>query len=396
MQDSTDRVRDPLCVDLDGTLVRSDLLLESVLLLLKQNVFHLFQLPFWLLRGKAHFKDEIARRVEIAIADLPFNKEFLEYLKRERSQGRVLILTTAANNKFATGVARHLGIFDDVLASDSSCNLKGHEKLLGIKTLLEGTPFAYAGNAKADLEIWQDASEAILVNPKAGLLEQTRILTKVARTFSDRRPRLIDYLQAVRVHQWLKNTLVFVPLGLSHKLVDPVLIGQAFIAFIAFCLCASSVYLLNDLFDLPSDRRHPSKRNRMLASARIPIVTGVKLVPIFIGGAVIAAWFLQPKFYLVLGCYFVLTLTYSLWLKRAALVDVIVLAGLYTLRIIGGSAAVSVPLSFWLLAFSMFLFLSLALVKRYTELQTLQKSEISPDSNRGYRTGDLENACSFR
>jgi 4-hydroxybenzoate polyprenyltransferase/phosphoserine phosphatase len=395
MPNHPEKSLDPLCVDLDGTLIRSDLLLESLLLLLKRNALYLLRVPFWLLAGRARLKDEIARRVELDASSLPFNEEFLEYLRRERSRGRTLVLATASNVRLAERVAEHLGIFDQVLASDGTVNRKGANKLSSIQALLKDAPFAYAGNSKADLPIWRHAREAVLVNPEADVAEKTMELTRVAHSFSDERPGPLDYLRMIRIHQWLKNLLLFVPLGLSHKVTDPVLLGQALLAFLAFSLCASSVYVLNDLLDLPSDRRHPSKCRRPLASGRIPVVTGLKLVPIFVVGAVLAASFVTVEFFVVLGCYFGLTLAYSVRLKRAALVDVIVLAGLYTLRIVAGAAAVSVPLSFWLLAFSMFLFLSLALVKRYTELQTLQKSELSPDSNRGYRTDDLEMLAQF-
>jgi len=385
----------PLCVDLDGTLIRSDLLLESLFGLLKQNLFYLLLLPFWLLKGKAAFKQRIAERVELAVELLPYNEPLLEWLRGQRGQGRPLLLATASNVKYAEQVALHLGLFEGVLASNGATNLSGGRKRQRLMELYGERGFDYAGNSAADLRVWSHARRAVLVNTPAAVARQAEGLTEIEQRFQDPTPGLRDYLKALRLHQWLKNLLLFIPLAMSHQLHNPLLLAQAALGFLAFGLCASSVYLLNDLLDLPADRRHPSKRRRAFAAGRIPLHHGVALIPLLLLGALLAALWLPWEFLAVLGLYYGVTLAYSLRLKQAALVDVLTLAGLYTVRLLAGGAAVAVPLSFWLLAFSMFLFLSLALVKRYSELLVMRQENRDNAQGRGYVVGDLEGLAQF-
>ncbi len=386
----------PLAVDMDGTLIRSDLLIESVFALLKRNILFTFLLPIWLLKGKAHLKHEIAQRVEIDVGLLPYHDEFLDYLKREHAAGRRLILATASNEKFATAVALHLRIFDDVLASNSRVNLSGKRKLEKLREGFGDQGFDYAANAMVDLPLWEAANSALLINPERGVEQVAKRACNVTRVFDDRKGSpLKRYLKALRLHQWLKNILVFVPLLMAHRFGDPLLVGQAVLAFFAFGMCASSVYLLNDLLDLPDDRQHPTKRKRPFAAGSISIVYGALLIPALLIAAFTIALLLPFEFIAVLALYYVITLAYSFRLKRAALVDVLTLASLYTMRIIAGAAAISLVPSFWLLAFSMFLFLSLALVKRFTELLTMQQQERTDSSGRGYTTTDLETLSQF-
>lgn len=256
--------------------------------------------------------------------------------------------------------------------------------------------FDYAANAMVDLPVWERAGEALLVNPERGVKAAVEPLGKVPRVFEDRTGSPFrHYLKALRIHQWLKNLLVFIPLVLAHRLGDLVLVGQALLAFLAFGLCASSVYLLNDLLDLPDDRRHPTKRHRPFAAGTISIRYGVMLIPGLLIGAFGLALFLPLKFVGVLAFYYVTTLAYSLWLKGIALVDMMVLTGFYIIRIVAGAAAVSVVLSFWLLAFSMFLFLSLALLKRFTEILRMQQQQGTTAFGRGYQTTDSETLPQF-
>lgn len=353
-------------------------------------------MPFWLLKGKARLKHEIARRVDIDAAVLPYHGEFLDHLKQEFADGRRLILATASNEKFAHAIALNLGIFHDVLASDSAVNLSGRQKLERLQALIGDSRFDYAGNAMVDLELWDKAVDALLVNPERGVRKSVERQGKVARVFDDRiESSLREFLKALRVHQWLKNLLVFVPLVVAHRLGELEPVSQAMLAFLAFCLCASSGYLLNDLMDLPNDRRHPSKRYRPFASGKISLKNGVMLVPGLALAAAVIALLLPVEFIGVLGLYFALTLAYSLWLKQSAIIDVLTLGCLYTIRIIAGAAAISVEPSFWLLAFSMFLFLSLALVKRFTEMRVLQKQARPHAPGRGYRAVDIETLSQF-
>ena len=393
---STDSSKRPLCIDLDGTLVRSDLLVETLFALLKQNILTVFLLPLWLVKGKAYFKQQIADRVDIDPVILPYHESFLEYLKDQHARGRRLILVTASNVKYAEAVALYLGIFDDIMASDRHTNLSGKRKLARLTKQFGVREFDYAANGRIDLPVWSGAGAAVLVNPERGVREAVGHLTIVDSTFDDRGSSLALYIKAMRLHQWIKNLLIFVPLILAHRTNELSLLLQATLAFFAFGFCASSAYLLNDLLDLPSDRQHQTKRHRPFAAGSISIVHGAALIPMLVLASFTLALLLPTTFVGMLCVYYVTTLAYSFFLKRAALLDVLVLAGLYTLRIIAGAAAVAVSLSFWLLAFSMFLFLSLALIKRYTELFQLSEQGIrTKAAGRGYNAVDLETLMHF-
>ncbi len=391
MTDIQHTAADPaLVVDLDGTLIRTDLLHESVFGLLRQGLVNVLLIPFWLLRGKAHMKEQIAARVPLRIDLLPWQEEFLAWLRGEHAAGRRLVLATASNRRYARGVAEHLGIFDEVLCSDATENVSGATKLRKIESLLAGQPFEYAANGRIDVPIWRAAQGAVLVNPSAVARNQANALGKVTRVFEDRRRTLVALLKAMRPHQWLKNLLVLVPIVLAHQLHHLDLLFNSIIGFAAFSLCASKVYLLNDLLDLDADRQHPTKCNRPFAAGDLAITTGVVAMGALLLGALILAMLLPPYFLPVLVFYYLMTLGYSLWLKRAALLDGLTLAGLYTLRLIAGAAAIEVVPSFWLLAFSVFIFLSLAFIKRYSELKQQHTPGSSKLAGRGYMPVDME------
>ena len=386
----------PLCVDLDGTLIRSDVLLESLLLLLKRNALYLVLAVFWLLRhGKAGLKAAIAARVTLNPTALPYNKELLAWLKTERAQGRALWLCTAANEKLALTVAQHLGLFDGVLASDSHNNLAGRRKAEQLVDRFGRGGFDYCGNEQRDIAVWRCARGAIIVNATSALERQVGADMPVLRTFPSTHNRLSTIVRALRPHQWAKNVLVLVPLFAAHRLGELRAVTDALLGMAAFCLCASSVYLLNDMLDLEADRAHARKSKRPFAAGTLSLATGFALVPGLLAGAVLIAAFLPEKFQLWLGAYYVLTAAYSFALKRLLLIDAVVLAGLYTLRIIAGAGAVTVALSFWLLLFSVFLFLSLAFVKRYAELDALRRQQRLQAVGRGYHVEDLAVLQSF-
>ncbi|MEE4184832.1 MAG: UbiA family prenyltransferase [Gammaproteobacteria bacterium] len=380
---------DTLVVDLDGTLLQTDLLHESTFGLLRQNPFALFRLPVWLLQGKAFLKAAIASRVPLDPSLLPWNEEFLAYLRQRHAAGDRLVLATASNERYAQAIADHLGIFSAVLASSNTVNMAGSEKLRHIHDLLGGQPFVYAGNGAADLPVWQGAAAAVLVNTPPRVASLAEAVGNVSRVFAARQDRLSKLLVAMRPYQWLKNLLVFVPLVLSHQLNNVTLVVNSTLGFVAFCLCASSVYLLNDLLDLAADRRHPTKRKRPFAAGELPVVTGVLGMGGLLLAALLIALLLPRYFVYVLIVYYLSTVAYSLWLKRAALVDGLVLAGLYTLRLIAGAAVIEVLPSFWLLAFSMFIFLSLAFIKRYSELLP-NAGDDRRIAGRGYVPIDME------
>jgi len=380
----------PLVVDLDGTLVRSDLLAEEAVLALKHNPLSAFEMLFWLRKGRAHFKSRIAERVTLDTEGLPYRRPVLEYLQTEREAGRQLVLATAADAKIARQVADRLGLFDTVLASDGEVNLSGEQKRERLVSAFGEKGFDYVGNSARDLAVWRSARRAVLVGPSARLRRRADGVAEVERVLDDDPTTLLDYLRALRLHQWLKNLLVFVPFVAAHRLGEATLLAQASTAFVAFGLCASSVYLFNDLMDIEADRHHPRKRTRPLASGRVPVMQAPALILGLLAAALAVGLTLPGTFLGVLGAYLALNVAYSLWLKPVPILDVLILAGLYTLRIIAGSAAIGVWPSTWLLAFSMFLFLSLALVKRYAELMAMRAVEGAKAKARGYRLDDAE------
>lgn len=378
-----------LCIDCDGTLLHTDLLHESILLLVKQAPLSLMLLPVWLMRGKAYLKERIAERVRFDWSTLPYNDEVLKLIAKSRANGRSIVLATASPHAWASGIAEYLGIFDVVLATANGINLSGKHKAQRLSEMYGQKQFDYAGNGRSDLPVWTDSRLAIVVSSNASLVAAAGVVAQVTQVIGVPRVGFVAFLKGLRVHQWMKNMLVLVPLLAAHKVSDLGSITQAVLAFLAFSLCASAVYVLNDLLDLESDRQHIRKRARPFASGVIPVWQGVVLVPVLLGASILLAMPLPVAFFAVLTVYFSITLAYSLRLKRQVIVDVMLLAALYTMRIVAGAAATGIVPSFWLLAFSMFIFLSLAIVKRYSELLiTLQQQKASA-AGRGYFVSDL-------
>ncbi|MBI3347419.1 MAG: UbiA family prenyltransferase, partial [Burkholderiales bacterium] len=380
--------RHPLVVDLDGTLTPTDTLVESVFRLLKQSFLNIFLLPFWLLQGRAALKRNIAAKVKLSAAGLPYNPELLAYLRAEKQAGRKIFLATAAHESIAQAVAAHLDLFDGVLASDEGVNLKGSAKLQAIRTQIDGR-FVYAGDSRADIPIWQSAQAAVLVGVSPALAEAIGPGISVEKTFQHGSAGIGTWLRALRVHQWVKNLLLFVPLLTAYSFLDVGSVFRMVLAFFAFSFCASATYLMNDLWDLDSDRAHPRKRMRPFASALIPLLHGVAMALVFMCMGFALALAVSKAFVLILVLYVILTTTYSWVLKEYVLVDVLMLALLYTLRIFAGAVAIQVSTSSWLLAFSVFVFLSLALVKRCSELVSLGEGGQKMTRGRDYRVTDL-------
>jgi 4-hydroxybenzoate polyprenyltransferase/phosphoserine phosphatase len=385
----------PLCVDLDGTLLRSDALYESLTLLFKRNPLYIFRVPMWLLAGKAALKAEVAKRVELDPAALPYNREFIQWLESERSSGRQLWLCTATNERLASRIAAHLNLFDGVLASDDVTNLAGGNKAKRLVERFGHGGFDYCGNEPRDLIIWKRARGAIVVDGGRKLEQEAARQTNVMRTFSSGARPLPSLIRALRPHQWAKNALIIVPVLAAHLASDSDRLERALIAVIAFCLCASSVYIINDLLDLAADRTHRTKSKRPFAAGDLSLLTGWILAPLLLAAAILLSVWLPGKFQLVFAMYYVTTLAYSFGLKGRVLIDTLTLAALYTLRIIAGAAAASVALSFWLLIFSVFLFLSLAFAKRFTELDGLRRQQHLRAAGRGYHVEDLAILQSF-
>ena len=379
-----------LAVDLDGTLVKTDLLLESLLALLHQKPQYLFVLPLWLFRGKAYLKRQISRRVSLDVRHLPYRNEFLHYLEGERAKGRSLVLATANDEQIALQVADHLKLFDLVLASDGANNLRGESKRDRLVAKFGEKGFDYAGDDRHDVVVWASARRAIVVGANSQVTSSAAKVAQVEKVFEGPRRSLADYLEALRPRHWLKNLLVFVPLCAAHRFLEVDLLAKALLVFLAFGCFASSGYLLNDLLDLSADRRHPQKQSRPFASGDLPLSYALAMITVLFCLGCILGRLLSPLCLEILLIYFALTVTYSLYVKKIVLLDVILLAGLYTVRIMAGSAAVGIWPSYWLLAFSTFLFLSLALVKRYGELIVMRGVEGKAAKARGYEMTDAE------
>lgn len=380
-----------LYVDLDGTLIASDLLHESVLLLLRDHPLQALRIPGWLAsHGVAPMKRRIAERVQLDASLLPYRPAVLDAIRRARTEGRRVVLATASDRLLADGVARHLGLFDAVIASDGSANLKGRRKLDAIRADAAGHPFTYMSDGHVDLPVWQGAQGAVVVSNDAALRRRVREVARVEAELDVPKPTLRDVLYGLRLHQWLKNLLVFVPmLPVMGEVTGPMALS-ALAMFLAFGLCASAVYVFNDLLDLESDRQHARKRERPFASGLIPIRSAVLLGgALLLSSIALAVSTLPPLALAALATYVVLTTAYSSWLKRKMLVDVFALAMLYTMRILAGAAATGIAPSFWLLGFSLFMFLSLALAKRYVEIAELQRgAERLRVRGRAYATSD--------
>lgn len=378
----------PLCVDLDGTLISSDTLFELLLGMLRREPWLVFVLPLWVLRGRAFFKQRLSERVALDASRLPYRSEVVAHLKQERASGRMVVLVTAAHQRIADAVAKQLDAFDRVLATDGSVNLKGSRKAARLVSEFGERGFDYVGDSSADLAVWAAARHALVVGAPR-LERKARAVASVEKVFPITSGSALVWLKALRIYQWVKNILIFVPLVTAHRMSEGMLVMQAVTAFLAFSLCASAVYIINDLFDLDSDRAHARKSKRPFASGQLSIASGLVAAPVLLAIAFALSTLLPPLFSAALLLYFVVTLLYSLRFKRSSILDVLILAGLYTIRLIAGAVAVDVPLSFWLLAFSMFLFLSLALVKRVAELRTLPHETSGRLAGRGYRREDL-------
>jgi 4-hydroxybenzoate polyprenyltransferase len=385
----------PLCVDLDGTLVKSDTLVDSLLVLARTHPAFCFALPAHLLRGRAALKAFITSHVSLDVAHLPYNHVLLQFLHEERARGRVLYLVTGADVRLAQRVAAHLGIFNGVLGSDGAVNLTGTHKLDRLRTHFDGGEYGYIGNDTPDLPLLAHAAEIMVANPSLRLRLRMRARgIRSTRTFAERAGSLRSALRSMRPHQWAKNLLIFLPLLLAHVPVPGRLL-TALLAFFCFSFTASSAYIVNDLLDIEADRRHPQKRLRPFAAGDLSAITGAGMAAVLLLLAFSGARLLPLAFTGWLLCYLGTALAYSWYLKRIALVDVMVLSGLYTLRLFAGSAATASHISHWLASFAIFLFFSLAIVKRFAELENLRSTGLPPRNGRGYLVADAAQLRSF-
>lgn len=338
-------VEPPLCVDLDGTLLRTDSLLEGVLAMARAGDAALLQTPLWLLRGRAFLKDQVAQRAELDPSALPYNEELLAYLRQQHATGRRIVLATGANHRIASCIAAHLGIFNQVIAGDDHSCMTGRQKCERLQQEFAVGGFDYAGNSDVDLTVWKAARKAVVVNCSRSVAERARSANNVEREFDDRPPTLRTWLRALRIHQWSKNLIVFLPVIASHQIFVAEVVARAVLMFACFCMMASGTYMLNDLLDMAVDRQHTLKKHRPFAAGDLDIRWGIVLVPVLTVAALALALLLPAGATALLTVYFVTTLAYSFRLKRVMLIDVFVLASLYTIRLVAGHAATGVRYS---------------------------------------------------
>lgn len=378
----------PLCVDLDGTLILSDVLWESVIQLWNKPSTAIR--AAWALRhGKAEMKGVLAKEVAIAPEALPYREDLLAYLRSQHEAGRRLVLVTATHRIVAEQVAAYLGIFDGVMATEGVLNLGGERKKEALVGAYGVGGFDYIGDHVKDLAIFSVARLSLLADPSSGLRKNAARAGKVDLVFQRKRRWGKVISRALRVHQYSKNALLGVPLVTAHLILDASAWVNLIFAFLCFSMLASATYIINDLHDLPLDRKHKTKRYRPLASGDLSIPSGIVLALLLSGLSFGLTLVFLPRLFLVfLLIYTVLTLAYSFDLKRRLIVDALTLAMLYTLRIIAGAAAISVALSEWLLMFSLFLFVSLALLKRAIELDGITDGKRIP--GRGYLPSDAD------
>jgi 4-hydroxybenzoate polyprenyltransferase/phosphoserine phosphatase len=378
----------PLAVDLDGTLIGVDTLHEGFVQCLKYDSMSVVNLARNLHRGKAAFKRFVASVTEFDPSALPYNEALLDYLRIQRRTGRKIGLFTAADQSIAEKIAAHLGLFDIVKGSDGLVDLRGTRKAEAIREAF-GNRFAYAGDARADMPIFEVAERVILVGPVELLRQSHGLGAKIEAAFPVRRPTVTAWLKALRPQHWAKNMLVFVPAVLGIQVASWLVALDALILFAAMGAMASAAYIINDLFDLAADRAHRHKRFRPFASGEIPVIQGM------LGAAGLMLFglglgLLLPRAVLgALIAYAAITLAYSIRLKRQPMIDVIILAGLFTLRVLAGSLIMLAPVSPWLLTFSMVFFLGLTMVKRYAELEGVLRAGATAAAARGYTEKDL-------
>ena len=375
-----------ICVDLDGTLVRTDTLVEGLLTFLR-NPRNWSGLWRWPLSSRAALKRQVASRSALDLTLLPYERTLIDYLQAQQKCGRRLVLATAADRAVADGVNAHLQLFDEIIASDGINNLKGRAKGEALAKRFGAGKFTYVGNSWPDLAIWRHAGSAVVVNAPRRVGDKVAEVTLVERRIDDRPSRVKSLLKALRPHQWLKNVLVFLPIVTANALRDGRAWTDAAVMFLAFCVTASAVYIINDLTDLSADRAHPRKRRRPFASGDLPLTLGLLVAPLLLVLGVVLGLAIGAAH--IVALYVVCSLAYSIKLKELPLVDVFTLAFLYTVRVFGGAEASSYHLSPWFLAFSTFLFLGLATVKRVGELMDLRRREMRTTARRGYDADDI-------
>ncbi len=373
-----------LIIDLDGTLARCDTLWECCLIALRTSPLRVSLMSLvWLAKGRDVLKHRLAEIACLPVDKLPYRRDVVDFAQEQAARGRKVCLFTAADQSIASAVAGHFGFFSHAQGSRPGRNLKGTEKLAAIREFIGQTAdFDYIGDSSSDLPLWGAAKMKLVAGSRSWPS------LDFAQRFNQTPAKPLAIIKLLRPHQWLKNLLLFLPAVLAHQFTDWTQWRNAGCAFISMCCCASAVYVLNDALDIQSDRAHPRKQYRPLASGHVSIPTGIAACASLLALAFAVGSLTGPAVVGSILLYLALTTVYSLSLKRLVIIDVLLLASLYTLRVIVGGLASSVRLSPWLLSLSMFLFLSLALAKRFVELDGVQRQSVEKLPGRGYRPGD--------
>lgn len=374
-----------LLIDLDNTLLRTDVLIELICSSFGEFLSQWFKTRSF---NRTQIKRKLANFADLDVTTLPYNSEVIQYIQDWKAKGGKTALVTATDQLIADRIAAHLGLFDEVYGSDGQLNLKGENKARFILEHFGEKNFIYMGDSDADLPVWAVAAKAITVNASPRLRKRVEQINPNVEHLGSAKRSIKPYLKEIRPHQWVKNSLVFVPMLAGHQFNLPTL-GVSLLAVVAFSLTASSVYVLNDLLDLQADRAHPRKRHRPLAAGDIPLAHGIWLILALFGAGMAIATTISWPFLGILLAYYGLTTAYSFYLKRRIIIDICTLAGLYTIRIFAGAVATGISLSVWLLAFSIFFFFCLATVKRQAELVDHRHRKQLKASGRGYHIDDL-------
>jgi 4-hydroxybenzoate polyprenyltransferase len=387
----------PLVVDLDGSLLRSDILYELILLLIKKKPYALFLILLWLLKGgKANVKKKLNRYFKLDITSLPYNSKIISYLKQKKRLGYKLILCTATYISIAKSINSHLKLFDEVYGTRGNKNLSGKNKANLLVNKFGKKKFDYIGNSKNDLEVWDKAKNGIIVNASKKLINNAKKITNIKRIFISKKIKFSDWNKLFRFHQWSKSLLLFLPLIFVFKDFNKYIINDLLFAFVSFSFCSSSAYIINDLFDLEKDRKHPWKCFRPFASGLVPIWVGFLLAPSLFFVSLLIAKLVSYEFLILLLIYFILTYLYSSILKNIIIIDGLILAFFYFIRVFAGFIVAKVKLSEWLLFFSFFLFLSLGFLKRFTDLKIQLKKNLKKLNNQYSPPAVLNNLFLFR
>lgn len=356
----------PLAVDIDDSLLKTDMLLES--LLAGFSIAPVTTLKvFWKnRRDKAALKAEMAEISNLDVSRLPVNEDVLAYARAARADGREVVLASGSDRALVDRLARRLDLEGDHIASDGTTNMTGGQKAEALVARYGDKGFDYIGNERTDLKVWEAGDTAIAVAPNPRTRRALASLRPNA-IYLGERYRFASIVKALRPHQWVKNILLLLPVIAAHRAsffgFDQILLGM-----IAFSFAASSIYIVNDLLDLDADRQHEKKHTRPFAAGTVPIRVGIAASFVLGVTALVASLIIDWKMFGLVAVYMSLSLAYSIYLKRLRWIDIWVLAILYTLRVVAGAVAGSVAASGWLIAFVFPVFMALGCVKRMTEV----------------------------